>query len=128
MPTDDERTMLAEAKAAKPDIPLAPAEDFLYTLASIPELKARLSLWRFNYVFKQIEEVRREGEVRGEGGRDRGRERRERRSKGEGGREERSDRMGGRGRDGQGGRGWIKIFSVCLGVCRCPDGPEECYC
>ena len=58
IPTDDERTMLTEAKAAKPDIPLAPAEDFLYTLASIPELKARLSLWRFNYVFKQIEEVR----------------------------------------------------------------------
>lgn len=58
MPTDDERTMLAEAKAAKPDIPLGPAEEFLYTLASIPELKARLSLWRFNYVFKQIEEVR----------------------------------------------------------------------
>ncbi len=50
--------MLAEAKASKPDIPLAPAEDFLYTLTSIPELKARLSLWRFNYVFKQIEEVR----------------------------------------------------------------------
>ena len=58
MPTDDERAMLAEAKASKPDIPLAPAEEFLYTLTSIPELKARLSLWRFNYVFKQLEEVR----------------------------------------------------------------------
>lgn len=49
--------MLAEAKASKPDIPLGPAEDFLYTLTSIPELKARLGLWRFNYVFKQVEEV-----------------------------------------------------------------------
>ena len=57
MPTDDERTSLAEAKASKPDIPLGPAEDFLFTLASIPEVKARLSLWRFNYVFKQIEEA-----------------------------------------------------------------------
>lgn len=57
MPTDDERVMLDEAKAAKPDIPLGRAEDFLYTLASIPELRARLSLWRFNYTFKQIEEV-----------------------------------------------------------------------
>ena len=57
MPTDDERAMLAEAKASKPDIPLGPAEEFLYTLTSIPELRARLSLWRFNYVFKQMEEV-----------------------------------------------------------------------
>ena len=57
MPTDDERTMIADAKAAKPDIPLGPAEEFLHTLSSIPELKARLSLWRFNYVFQQVEEV-----------------------------------------------------------------------
>lgn len=58
MPTDDERAMIAERRAAKPDIPLGPAEEFLYTLASIPELHARLSLWRFNYVFQQVEEVR----------------------------------------------------------------------
>ncbi len=58
MPTDDERAMLAEAKAAKPDTPLGHAEEFLYTLSSIPELRARLSLWRFNYVFKQLEEVK----------------------------------------------------------------------
>ena len=41
--------MIAEAKAAKPDLPLEPAEEFLYTLSSIPELKARLSLLKFNY-------------------------------------------------------------------------------
>ena len=57
MPTDDERTQIAEAKAAHPDAPLGPAEEFLYTLASIPELHARLSLWQFNYVFQQVEEV-----------------------------------------------------------------------
>ena len=49
--------MIAEAKAAKPDIPLEPAEEFLYTLSSIPELKARLSLLKFNYEFQQVEEV-----------------------------------------------------------------------
>ena len=58
MPTDEERTMIAEAKAAKPDLPLEPAEEFLYTLSSIPELKARLSLLKFNYEFQQVEEVR----------------------------------------------------------------------
>lgn len=55
--TPDERTAIAEAKAANPDLPLGKAEDFLHTLTSIPELHARLSLWRFNYVFKQVEEV-----------------------------------------------------------------------
>ena len=55
--TPDEKTAIAEAKAAKPDIPLGLAEEFLHTLASIPELHARLSLWRFNYVFHQMEEV-----------------------------------------------------------------------
>ena len=71
MPKDDERAMIAESRAANPDIPLGPAEEFLYTLASIPELHARLSLWRFNYVFQQVEEVseeRREIEERGGGG------------------------------------------------------------
>jgi hypothetical protein len=57
MPTDEERTMIADAKAAKPDLPLEPAEEFLYTLSSIPELKARLSLLKFNYEFQQVEEV-----------------------------------------------------------------------
>ena len=74
MPTDEERTMIADAKAAKPDLPLEPAEEFLYTLSSIPELKARLSLLKFNYEFQQVEEVRihtyksREGKRRGVGG------------------------------------------------------------
>ena len=95
MPTDDERAMIAERRAAKPDIPLGPAEEFLYTLASIPELHARLSLWRFNYVFQQVEEVR-IGEGGGRGEWEGGRE-------GEGG----SGREGegrGSGREG-GGRG-----------------------
>ena len=57
MPTDDERTQITEARASQPDVPLGPAEEFLYTLTTIPELKARLSLWRFNFQFQQSEEV-----------------------------------------------------------------------
>ena len=94
MPTDEERTMIADAKAAKPDLPLEPAEEFLYTLSSIPELKARLSLLKFNYEFQQVEEVRirtymyksREGKGEGERGREGGREKER-----EGGRREKVD-------------------------------------
>ena len=57
MPTDEERTQITEARASQPDVPLGPAEEFLYTLTTIPELKARLSLWRFNFQFQQAEEV-----------------------------------------------------------------------
>jgi hypothetical protein len=56
MPTDEERTQITEARASQPDVPLGPAEEFLYTLTTIPELKARLSLWRFNFQFQQAEE------------------------------------------------------------------------
>ena len=56
MPSDDERTTIQEARLQRPDLPLGPAEDFLYTLSSVPELKARLSLWKFNYVFQSSEE------------------------------------------------------------------------
>ena len=90
MPKEEERVMIAECRAANPDIPLGPAEEFLYTLASIPELHARLSLWRFNYVFQQVEEV---SEGRREGG--------EEEEEGEGRRERRK----GREKGGKGGRG-----------------------
>lgn len=52
MPTDEDRASIQEARAARPDVPLGPAEEFLFTLSSIPELKARLSLWRFIYAFQ----------------------------------------------------------------------------
>ena len=58
MPTEEERSQIQEARANNPDVPLGPAEEFLYTLSSIPELHARLSLWRFNFVFHSVEEVR----------------------------------------------------------------------
>ena len=56
MPTDEEKTSIQEQRTARPDLPLGPAEDFLFTLASIPELNARLNLWRFNYHFQSLEE------------------------------------------------------------------------
>ena len=56
MPTDDERGGIQEAHSSRPDLPLGPAEDFLFTLSSIPELKARLSLWKFSYAFQSSEE------------------------------------------------------------------------
>lgn len=56
MPTDEEKTSIQEKRTAHPDLPLGPAEDFLFTLASIPELSARLNLWRFNYHFQSLEE------------------------------------------------------------------------
>ena len=56
MPTDDERVTIQEAHSSQPDLPLGKAEEFLFTLSSIPELKARLSLWKFNYTFQSSEE------------------------------------------------------------------------
>lgn len=56
MPTEDERTMIQEAHSKHPDIPLGPAEEFLFTLSSVPELKARLSLWKFVFSFQSVEE------------------------------------------------------------------------
>ena len=58
-PTDDEKASiqeaLQEARKENPDTVLGPAEEFLHTLSTIPELQARLSLWRFNYVFQSVE-------------------------------------------------------------------------
>lgn len=57
MPTDDEKAQIMDARVSQPDTPMGPAEEFLYALCTIPELKARLSLWRFNFHFQQMEEV-----------------------------------------------------------------------
>lgn len=59
MPTPKERTKIAKEKAANPDIPLASAESFLHTLASIPgpDLDARLKLLSFTYEFPQDKAV-----------------------------------------------------------------------
>eukprot|EP00731_Ephydatia_muelleri_P026515 Em0018g615a len=58
-PTEEEKVSiqdaLQEARKENPDTVLGPAEEFLHTLSTIPELQARLSLWRFNYVFQSVE-------------------------------------------------------------------------
>ena len=60
-PTEDEKVSiqdaLEEARKDNPDTVLGPAEEFLHTLSTIPELQARLNLWRFNYVFQSVESV-----------------------------------------------------------------------
>lgn len=56
MPTDEEKANIQEQRTAHPELPLGKAEEFLYTLGSIPELTARLSLWKFNHQFQALEE------------------------------------------------------------------------
>ncbi|XP_006769901.1 PREDICTED: FH1/FH2 domain-containing protein 1, partial [Myotis davidii] len=55
MPTEEERQKIEEAHLANPDIPLAPAETFLMTLASIGGLAARLQLWAFKLDYDSME-------------------------------------------------------------------------
>ncbi|XP_023618827.1 FH1/FH2 domain-containing protein 1 isoform X5 [Myotis lucifugus] len=55
MPTEEERQKIQEAQLANPDIPLAPAETFLMTLASIGGLAARLQLWAFKLDYDSME-------------------------------------------------------------------------
>ena len=57
LPTESEKTKIIEAQMETPDLPLGTAEQFLLTLSSINELKARLSLWVFKLDYDQIESV-----------------------------------------------------------------------
>ena len=47
LPTEEEKTKIQEAQMQLPDLPLAHAEQFLLTLATINELSPRLNLWAF---------------------------------------------------------------------------------
>ena len=47
LPTEEEKTKIQEAQMQLPDLPLAHAEQFLLTLATINELSPRLHLWAF---------------------------------------------------------------------------------
>ena len=57
VPTSDERKKIDGIKTIKDAKPLARAESFLCTMASIPELESRLTLLKFHYSFQQDEEV-----------------------------------------------------------------------
>lgn len=56
MPTEDEKSKIAEAQLANPDVPLGSAENFLITLSSINNLEARLKLWAFKLDYDTLEE------------------------------------------------------------------------
>ena len=55
LPTGDEIEKISEAQALAPGVPLANAENFLQTLASIWDVRARLELWLFRLNFDAIE-------------------------------------------------------------------------
>lgn len=57
IPSEEEKAKILEAQVAHPDIPLGTAEQFLLTLSSISELKARLSLWIFKLDYDGQEAV-----------------------------------------------------------------------
>uniref|UniRef100_A0A4W4HA05 Formin homology 2 domain containing 1 n=1 Tax=Electrophorus electricus TaxID=8005 RepID=A0A4W4HA05_ELEEL len=54
-PTEEEKQKIQEAQLASPDVPLGTAEQFLFTLASISGLTARLQLWAFKLNYESVE-------------------------------------------------------------------------
>ncbi|XP_076856360.1 FH1/FH2 domain-containing protein 1 isoform X4 [Brachyhypopomus gauderio] len=54
-PTEEEKQKIQEAQLASPDVPLGTAEQFLFTLASISGLAARLQLWSFKLNYESLE-------------------------------------------------------------------------
>nr|XP_055076901.1 FH1/FH2 domain-containing protein 3 isoform X1 [Misgurnus anguillicaudatus] len=55
VPTEEETQKIQEAQLLNPDIPLGSAEQFLLTLSSISELRARLQLWAFKLDYEVTE-------------------------------------------------------------------------
>ncbi|KAM8875985.1 FH1/FH2 domain-containing protein 1 isoform 1-T1 [Synchiropus picturatus] len=54
-PTEEEKQKIHEAQLANPELPLGPAEQFLFTLASISALTPRLQLWSFKLNYEALE-------------------------------------------------------------------------
>ncbi|XP_059210690.1 FH1/FH2 domain-containing protein 1 isoform X2 [Centropristis striata] len=54
-PTEEEKKMIQEAQLEQPDLPLGPAEQFLFSLASISGLTPRLQLWAFKLNYEALE-------------------------------------------------------------------------
>ena len=57
LPTEEEKAQILEAQIEQPELPLGSAEQFLLTLSSISELRARLMLWAFKVDFEVLEQV-----------------------------------------------------------------------
>ncbi|KAF3837271.1 hypothetical protein F7725_004735, partial [Dissostichus mawsoni] len=58
IPTEEELSLIKEAKALNPQSPLAPAELCLLTLGEIPHLNSRLQLWAFALDYDSLERAR----------------------------------------------------------------------
>lgn len=58
VPTEEEFSLIKEAKAQNPCSPLAPAEQCLLILGEIPHLITRLQLWAFTLDYDSLERVR----------------------------------------------------------------------
>ncbi|CAL8377420.1 unnamed protein product [Boreogadus saida] len=55
VPTEEELSLIREAKALSPNTPLAPAELCLLTMGEIPHLSSRLQLWAFALDYDTLE-------------------------------------------------------------------------
>lgn len=57
IPTEEELSLIKEAKAQSPHSPLAPAELCLLTLGQVSYLNSRLQLWAFLLDYDTLERV-----------------------------------------------------------------------
>lgn len=55
IPSEEERTTIAEAMHSSPDLPLGSAENFLHTLMQVSAIEQRLRLWAFRLDFDLLE-------------------------------------------------------------------------
>lgn len=57
IPTEEETARIQDAMQENPDVPLGNAEQFMLTLSSVSELRARLHLWSFKLDYEIQEKV-----------------------------------------------------------------------
>lgn len=55
IPSEEEKTTIAEAMHSSPDLPLGSAENFLHTLTQVSAIEQRLRLWAFRLDFDLLE-------------------------------------------------------------------------
>ena len=58
IPTEEEISLIQDARQESASAPLGFAEQFLLTLSSISELEARLNLWSFKVDYETLEKVK----------------------------------------------------------------------
>ncbi|MBN3292810.1 FHOD1 protein, partial [Polypterus senegalus] len=55
IPSEEEMSLIKEAKKKNPSLPLGSAEQCLLTMGSVPDLQARLDLWTFKMDYDSLE-------------------------------------------------------------------------